>query len=338
MDVFLTGGSGFVGQHIITRLLADGHAVRALARSPEAARRVERAGATPVRGDLADLVDPAGAPAGGARPARDWLAALDGSEAVIHAAARMAFWGPDAGFERDNHRPTVALFTAASAAGVKRFVLISAAAVSTDGRPRPVVVDETTPTGRPMIAYGRVKLTTERALARTPTPGMALVTLRPPFIWGSGMTTLRETAESAADGGFAWIDDGRHVMDFVHVENLATATAAALDRGRDRGVYYVTDGAPLPIRDFFTPVLGAMGADVSDARSFPLAVAAPLAGVLDLTWRLLRRPTPPPLYNWLVAIMGRDRTYDITRARTELGYRPQVTFSAGVEGLRVPVR
>ncbi|MEE2036171.1 NAD(P)-dependent oxidoreductase [Nocardiopsis sp. CT-R113] len=342
MDIFLTGGSGFVGQHFITRLIADGHTVWALARSPEAARRVERAGATPVLGDLTDLRGPddrpGATPTGTPRPAPTWLTVLDRCEAVIHSAARMEFWGPDAGFERDNHWPTVSLFTAAASAGVRRFVLISAAAVSTDRRSKPVVVSEATPTGRPIIAYGRVKLATERALADTATPGMTLVTLRPPFIWGPGMATLRDAATSAAAGRFAWIDGGRHVMDLVHVDNLATATTAALSRGRDRGVYYITDGAPMRVREFFAPALAAMGADVSRARSVPLAVASPVAGVLDRAWRLLRRPTPPPLHNWLVAIMGRDRSYDIARARADLGYQPSVTFSAGLDDLRTSAR
>ncbi len=342
MDIFLTGGSGFVGQRLITRLIADGHTVWALARSSDAAQRVERAGATPVLGDLADLRGPdhhsGDTPTGTARPAPAWPAVLDRCEAVIHAAARMEFWGPDAGFERDNHWPTVSLFTAAASAGVRRFVLISAAAVSTDRRLKPAVVAEATPTGRPIIAYGRVKLATERALAGIATPGMTLITLRPPFIWGGGMTTLRDAATMAAAGRFVWIDQGRHIMDFVHVDNLATATAAALSRGHDRGVYYITDGTPLPIRDFFTPVLGTMGADVSRARSVPLALASPAAGILDRVWRLLRRPAPPPLYNWLVAIMGRDRSYDIAKARADLGYQPNVTFAAGLDDLHASVR
>lgn len=318
MDVFVTGGSGFAGRHIITRLLAEGHSVQALARSPEAAEKVIRAGAQAVLGDLGDT---SGA----------WLTALGGCEAVVHAAARMEFRGSDAGFERDNHRPTVALFTAAAAAGVARFVLVSAAAVSTDRRRGPAEVDEATPTGEPLIAYGRVKLATERALAAIATPGMALVILRPPFIWGAGMTTLDEVT---ATGQFAFIDGGRHLMDFVHAGNLAAATATALHRGRDRGIYYVTDGTPMPIRDFFTQVLGALGTDVSGSPDIPYAVAAPVARTLDLAARTLRRPTAPLLDNWRLAIMGRDRTYDITRARTELGYRPEVTFAAGLDGLR----
>lgn len=54
MDVVLTGGTGLVGSHVLTALLADGHTVRALARSDSSAAAVEAAGATAVRGGLAD--------------------------------------------------------------------------------------------------------------------------------------------------------------------------------------------------------------------------------------------------------------------------------------------
>src|SRR5690606_41403593 len=102
---------------------------------------------------------------------------------------------------------------AAADAGVGRFVLISAAAVATAGRGGPAVVDETTPTGRPLIAYGRVKLATEQALAALPTPGTTLVTLRPPMVWGAGMTTHDGAAAGGRAGQGGWRDDGRHRSD-----------------------------------------------------------------------------------------------------------------------------
>jgi len=286
-----------------------------------------------VHGDLADLARPDPGAAGPTRPAT-WLTALDGCDAVLHSAARMEFWGPDAGFERDNLRPSVALFNAAAAAGVKRFVLISAAAVSTDGRRGPAIVDEATPARRPITAYGRVKLSAEQALANADSPGTTLVILRPPLIWGAGMTSVEEMAALAAAGRFAWIDQGRHVMDFVHVDNLAAAAATALDRGRDRGIYYITDGTPTPIRDFFTPLLATQGVDVSRARSVPSGIAAPTARVLDRTARLLRRRAAPPLTNWLIAFLGHDRSYDISSARADLGYRPGVSLAAGLDEMR----
>ncbi|MFD6529384.1 hypothetical protein [Streptomyces sp. NPDC060184] len=51
---------------------------------------------------------------------------------------------------------------------------------------------------------------------------------------------------------------------------------------------------------------------------------------MDLGARLLGRGTPPPLTNWLVAFLGRDRSYDISAARAVLGHRPGVSLDAGL--------
>ena len=57
MRIFLTGGSGFLGQHVIRGLRDQGHTVVALARSAASAQKVTDAGAEPVRGDLSELGD-----------------------------------------------------------------------------------------------------------------------------------------------------------------------------------------------------------------------------------------------------------------------------------------
>jgi nucleoside-diphosphate-sugar epimerase len=143
------------------------------------------------------------------------------------------------------------------------------------------------------------------------------------------MTTLAQFTAAVEAGQFSWIDHGRHIMDFVHVDNLAEAALLALSRGRPGGTYYVTDGTPMPIREFFTPLLATQGVDVSGLRSVPMAVAAPIGAVLDAGARLLRRPEPPALSNLITAFMGRDRSYDISAARRELGYQPVVAFADG---------
>lgn len=320
MKVFVTGGSGFVGQHVVKRLATEGHKVSALARNDRAAELVTGAGAEAVRGDLADLD-------GGTSAA--WTKALDDVDAVIHGAAYMEFWGPDEVFERNNFGPTLALHRAAAAAGVTRFVAISAASVST-GSQRAPVVDENTDEGRPNIAYSRVKLATERALLQANTPTMSTVALRPPFIWGAGMATLGQFVAAIEAGQFTWIDGGRHTMDFIHVDNLAEAALLALSAGRSGAKYYVTDGTPMPIRDFFTPLFATQGVDVSGVRSVPMAVAGPVGAAIDAGARLLRRPKVPPLTNWITGFMGRDRSYDIAAARRELGYAPVVSVSQGL--------
>ena len=321
MRVFVTGGSGFVGRHVLRRLVDDGHQVSALARSDRAAGIVRSAGADPISGDMADLT------AAGDRA--QWTDALDGIDAVVHAAAFMEFWAPDKPFRRANLDPSIALHRAAAASGVTRFVFVSAASVAS-GTQRAAVVDETTDEGRPNIAYSRVKLATERALLAANTPAMTTIILRPPFIWGAGMTTVNEMADAAKASQFTWIDHGEHIMDFVHVDNLVHAVARALTHGRPGGIYYITDGTPMPIREFLTPLLATQGVDISDSRSVPYAIAGPFAAALDASYRMLRRPKPPMLTNWLVTFLGRDRSYDFNAARTELGYTPQVPLAQGL--------
>ncbi len=153
--------------------------------------------------------------------------------------------------------------------------MISAASVAT-GTQRAPVVDERTDEGRPNIAYSRVKLATERILLNAVSPMMTTVALRPPFIWGAGMSTLDEFVAAVEAGRFSWIDNGKHTVDFVHVDNLAESVRLALTRGRAGRAYYVTDGTPMPTRDLFTPpLLATQGVDVSAARSVPFALAAP---------------------------------------------------------------
>jgi nucleoside-diphosphate-sugar epimerase len=325
MRIFLTGGSGFVGHHILRRLTGEGHVVRALARSAATAQQLEDAGAEVVRGDLVEL-GPPGEPPG-------WLSvALADADAVVHAAAHMQFWGRDQTFVERNLEPTVELYRAAVDAGVRRFVLLSAASVSS-GSQRAAVVDETTDPGRPNIAYSRVKLRTERELLAAPHGETTLVILRPPFVWGVGMrATLQGFVDSVHAGRFAWIDHGRHTMDMVHVDNLAYAVALALVRGEHGLTCYVTDGNPMSVREFVSALLATQRVQAGD-RSVPRPVASAVATILQAGAKAVGSPTAPPLTPWVVTFLGRDRSYDISQARAALGYAPVVSLEDGLRDM-----
>jgi uncharacterized protein YbjT (DUF2867 family) len=80
-DVFITGGSGFVGGAVLRALVAEGRHVRALARSEAAAQAVAAIGAEPVRGDL---LEPG-----------DWRHAMRGCATVFHTAGEVAMCDPE---------------------------------------------------------------------------------------------------------------------------------------------------------------------------------------------------------------------------------------------------
>src|SRR5690348_13762213 len=143
--VFVTGGSGFVGRNLIPALLAQGHSVRALARSDAAVATVARPGAEPVRGDLDD--------------AAALRAGMDGCRLAFHVAARTNDWGRYEDAYRANVIGTEQALAAARAAGVARFIHVSTESVlvGTDSPPL-INVDETRPRARhPLGLYALTK-------------------------------------------------------------------------------------------------------------------------------------------------------------------------------------
>jgi len=149
-SVFVTGGSGFVGGRLIERLRAEGHDVRALARSDASAERVRSLGAEPVAGELADRTA--------------LRAGAEGCELAFHAAATLGDSGSRDEFERGNVQGTENVLRACAEAGVRRLIHVSTEAVLFAGRPL-VQVDESAPLQPSSKAlYSATKARAEQAI------------------------------------------------------------------------------------------------------------------------------------------------------------------------------
>jgi nucleoside-diphosphate-sugar epimerase len=315
--VFVTGGSGFVGSRLISRLIADGHTVRALARSDAAAAKVHDLGAIPVRADLADVA--------GLR------AAAAGSELAFHAAARTTR-GTRGQFWTDNVDGTANVVRAVREAGVRRLVHVGTEAALMDGQPL-VNADESAPL-RPdsRASYPASKAAAEQVVIEA-NGSLETVVLRPRFVWGAGDTTLLpELVNMVSSGRFAWVNGGRHLTDITHVDNVVEGLMLAAGRGRPGQPYFVTDGAPVVFRDFLTDLLATQGVSAPN-RSVPYGVAETVAVVGETLWRSLGLKGAPPLDYMSVWVSGRECTIDIAKARTELGYQPIKTRQQGLAEL-----
>ena len=318
MRVFVTGGSGFVGGHVIEALQAAGHEVLALARSPSSASRVAAYGATPVLGALGEV-------------GPDALRACD---AVVHAAAHVASWGPWEDFARINIEGTRQLLDAARAAGLRRFVHIGTEAALFAGQDL-VDIDESCPhPKRQRFAYSRSKAEAEElVLAADDVAGMRTVVLRPRLVWGPRDASVGAAVERMAkDGTWSWLDHGRHRTSTCHVDNLCAAVDAALTADTGGRSYFIADDGERSLRDFLSAIAAARGLSLPD-RSVPGWAARSLAAVLDIAWRAVGRVTPPPLVPFEVSMMSASITVRTDRARAELGWRPVRTVNDGLEAL-----
>src|SRR4051812_14454398 len=320
-SAFVTGGSGFIGGRLIERLLAEGWAVRALARSERSASAVRERGAEPVMGDISSL--------------DSIKAGASGCTHAFHAAAHVGDWGPRAEFVRDNVLGTHNVLSGTAAAGVGRFVHVGTEAALLAGQPL-VNADEALPL-RPdwPSLYRSTKAMAEQAVRQASRPGsFETVVVRPRFVWGPGDTTVLPSLMAAVKSGqFRWIGGGRHRTATTHVDNVAEGLLLGASKGAPGAAYFVTDGEPVVFRDFVTDLLATQGVEAPSGE-LPPPVARALAAAGEAAWSKLPLPGSPPVTRMTLWVSSLECTIDISRARAELGYSPVISREQGLAGLR----
>jgi nucleoside-diphosphate-sugar epimerase len=258
MRIFLAGATGAIGRRLLPLLLADGHQVTAMIRSPEGEPQVERAGATAA---IADALDAAAVRTAvlAARPdvIMHQLTALAGGDRAANAALRI--------------HGTRHLADAAAAAGTGRFIAQSIAWVYEPGdKPAtedvPLNLDAAGTAGQTVQAVAELEAQT----ARSP----QWVVLRYGTLYGPGTwySPGGLFGQQARDGQLTATAD---VSSFVHVDDAAAAAVAALTW--PSGPVNVCDDEPAPGLDWvpaFAAAVGAPPPPVSDAPRSPVARGA----------------------------------------------------------------
>lgn len=316
MKIFVTGGSGFVGGHVIRKLIAEGNTLVAPARREESCVAIRALGASSSMLNYADQ-----AAVG---------MAMDGCDAVVHIAAHLRMWGPWSDFMSSNVELTDAVVRAAKKRGVRRFVHIGAASVIMQAAAPIVQADESAPlTALRHLPYSATKALAEAHVLAAYAQGFRPVVLRPPFIWGPGDMVDGELGDQVRRGQFAWIAKGDYPYATCHVYNLCHAISLAL-KSEVTGAYFVTDDEKTSLRDFMIRRLIAAG--LRPPRLSVPARLAWLAGwIMEKLWSTGRIGGDPPLTRELVRLIGYPFTLDISRAKAELGYSPQINISRGMD-------
>jgi 2-alkyl-3-oxoalkanoate reductase len=256
MRVFVAGASGAIGRPLISQLVAAGHEVTGTTRSDSKAESIRAAGARPA---VCDALDAASLRAAVTEAA---------PEVVVHqmTALPQRFNPRDkAVYEATNRvrgEGTRNLLDAARAAGARRVVSQSIAFGYAPG-PRPDVKDEDAPLALdapPPFGDGlRVLEEMERSVVGA--DDLEGVVLRYGWFYGPG-TYYADDGSTASDvrrRRFPVIGRGTGLFSFIHVDDAASATVAAVERGAP-GVYNVVDDEPAPMRDWLPAYAEAIGA------------------------------------------------------------------------------
>lgn len=318
MKVLVTGAHGFLGSHITERLIAAGDSVRALATPWGDVRNLsevrDHPGLELVRADVTDEGSIAGL--------------CDGVDAVVHAAGRVADWGPWDAFYRTNVIGTQHLLQEAVASGSNRFVFISSVAVHRyrgfrDADPRTLPRDNL----RNPYAYSKI-LAEDLVLAQR---RLGPVVMRPglwPF--GARDATFQRVLRAIERGMLPVMKHGDRVLNTAYAENFAEGVFLAVHVDRAAGnVYLVADEGMPRWRDVFDTIAEVAG-ESPPRLNVPRRPATALATGVEVTWSALFPRVEPPVTRYRAGLMAHDVHFSIRHARDELGYEPPVTWREGI--------
>jgi nucleoside-diphosphate-sugar epimerase len=254
MRILVAGGTGAMGRPLVQRLRENGHAVFVLARSPQSSRVVAELGAEPV---TADALDAASVKAAVARVRPDAIINELTSLPQHYTAAEMK-----AAAERDYKvriEGNANLLAALRNAGVCRYLLQSSAFWYAPGAGLADESERFAFDASPAVAAGTRRYA-ELEAAASKTLGIEFVSLRYGFFYGPGTWYSRDgdMGKQARQQRVPVIGKGEGVWSWVHIDDAAAATAAALECAP--GAYNIVDGNPTPQSLWLPAFARAVGA------------------------------------------------------------------------------
>jgi 2-alkyl-3-oxoalkanoate reductase len=323
MKALVTGATGFLGRHLVQRLLQEGEEVWVLARTSQPAALLQGPGVRVVEGDV-----------------RRWLSlrqAVQGADVVFHCAGKTEPTGRWVDFLEVNVLGTERVIQAALEHGVRRIVHVSSIGVY-GPRPAGVVITEDDgydPNPRARGFYTQSKIEADRiALWYAHERAAPLTVIRPATIYGPGGKEALVRAGVRLGRLNVVFGDGSNPLPLVYVDNVVDALVltARSDTGDGRA-YNIVDDDEVSQRMYVEHMGQALGVQQSTVY-LPLPAVRVLAGGADLARAALRgRRSPQGLFHRITRSLQSVR-YDTSCAKKELAWHPRVSFEEALKRMR----
>lgn len=314
--VLVTGATGFLGKYVVEELVEHGYQVRAFGRNRAIGQSLVNASVTFIQGDLTNQ--------------EDLTKACQEMDMVVHAGALSTVWGPWEDFYQTNVLGTKYILETCREAKIERLVYVSSPSIYAAPRDQLDIKESDAPQENRLNNYIRSKLASEKLFKDY--PDVSSVILRPRGLFGIGDTSILPRVLNLSQKiGIPLIGDGRQLMDMTCVENVALAIRLALETPQAAGeVYNITNGEPRVFRDLIEETLRGLGYPIR-YRKIPAPLVSAISSILEFIYKNLKLKGEPALTRYTYYLLRYSQTLDISKAERDLGYRPKITISEGIE-------
>lgn len=316
MKYLVTGATGGLGRNLVERLCNDGHQVVALGRNMDVGAALTRIGADFHAIDLLD--------------AHALAQIMTGAEAVFHCAALSSPWGQYKDFYTANVIVTDTIISAMTRAGISTLVHVSTPSLYFDFHDR-LDIRENDPLPQKFANhYAATKKLAEDCVTRAVARGnIKAAIIRPRAIIGPyDRNILPRLMRMAKHGWLPLINGGQALVDVTYVDNIVDAMLLAAKS--PAGIYNITNGEPILLRDLVTATFTALHTKVV-YKNIPYAVARPIASGMEIICRCLPSIPEPPLTRYSAGAFTFSQTLNIDAAKNHLGYYARVPLASGIQ-------
>lgn len=308
MNIFISGATGFIGEHLSLKLANEGHTVHALYRSLSKTKNLQHPNIRLFHGDIIDV--------------ESLEKAMNGCEQAYHVAAYAAAWEDNPGdFVKFNVQGTLNVIDTAKKAGVKKTVVTSTAGIFGPSLNGTITEKSVSPLPH-FTGYERSKAESERLIADRVQKGQHIVIVNPTRVFGPGVLNESNSVtimiHKYIQGKWKFLPgDGRSLGNYVFVHDVVQGHMLAMEKGR-AGERYILGGSNVSYIEFFEEVKRQSGKGFSLMKvplPLMLAVGHTFIG-LNKLFKVRPKITPAHVqkfnYNWEVSS---------EKAEKELGYR-----------------
>lgn len=310
----VTGGTGFIGSHLVEELVRQGRKVRCLVKKDSDASLLKNLGVEIFYGDLTDTESLRGI--------------NEGVEVVYHLAAiarPMAI--ADEIYFRVNTEGTRNLLQQGIGKKLKKIIYISSVSAvgpSRDGQP---VNERTRP--QPIDTYGKSKLEAEKIVFEfIEKYNLPIVIIRPPMVFGPRDFEMLKMFKTVKTGFFPVHLNNNGQFEFCFVKNLIQACLLIEEKGERGEIYHVSDGRSYSLKEVLETIARAEKIKLSK-----LYLPTWLLNIIGLTFEAagkILKFQPPFSRNTVIWMTKRFWISDISKLKNELGYQSRYSLKEGI--------
>ena len=321
-NILVTGGGGFVGTAIVSRLLQEGCRVKVAGRHTY--KHLLEMGVECVPGDIAD---------------KNYSESVCRDvDTVFHTAAKAGIWGKWAEYYNSNVAGTENIIEGCHRHGVQRLIYTSTPSVVFDNKNIEGGGESLPYPSAYLCHYAHTKVLAEKKVLSGKGSELRTCAIRPHLIWGPGDPHLiPRLVERGRKKALKIVGNGRNIVDITFIDNVAHAhmlAAQSLERSVQANgkAYFIGQEKPVRLWEWINNLFKELGIPPVKRR-VPFIIAYFIGNILENAYRLSGSDSEPKMTRFLARQLSSSHYFSHENARKDLGYNPVVTIEEGMHKL-----